>query len=75
MPIKKSPRLHEGFGKVSGTTTGSNTHKSESSLLKLSLPAWADTVDPKQLNDALMDPWTGIIEETAFLESLSAKIS
>jgi len=71
-----SPRLREGFGKVSGTTsTSSNTHKSKSSLLKLSLPAWADTVDPRQLNDALMDPWTGIIEETAFLESLSAKIS
>jgi len=42
--------------------------------MALFLPTWADCTDPKQYVNAEMDPWLTLIDETNFLELLSAKV-
>lgn len=60
-----SPRLINGFGE---SVVGDNVRMS------LCLASWAENTDPQQHNDAMMNPWLGLVSKDVFLEMLNSKI-
>jgi len=78
------PMMRYGmFGKIGilsqkSTTTmeedgGTGDTTEQQGYLKLSLSKWANS-GPQQQNDAMMDPWLNLIDESELLEALSARI-